>query len=420
MLLRTIKGRELKLSCYKVVIIFIFCLPLGVNANSTDRSGLSDRIFDASKPLSLDNRVYDFLLIRYFPERLTDNLLRGMFYSRLNYEKSEINPLGGRFFNGNLDARSDSDTTEELQRFRLWIKQVASRLPDHFLIRVDSNLISPVETLSSRSISSCALASFDEVSEFNLNPDYYIENERFARNECLTENSKRDSVYRKCEELSGAIRTLKEKINNGGGYRCFGEENKVEPFCSFSNVSSEDTLIRDVQYCLKIRCADKQSQGDSEYMECADRVKEFSRKEVKRLRSQNEKCTNKNIQYVIYQNEYERRACSEVIKQHVYLDCESIVQVAPVTNRALKSILFQNQNECGGHVAFVRDTLGVEGANWSGVTGHLQIKVIFTHEDKSSLFQLSGGKNRSITVRLEKHKSEIQDLKVMSFNATAI
>jgi len=91
-------------------------------------------IFQFGADVVLDNTVIDFLVLKLTSKQLDKNTWTAMMASRWNYERSQENPVGGRFFHPKAKDFSAKDIDNIMQQFQQWMLEQAAKLPENLTI----------------------------------------------------------------------------------------------------------------------------------------------------------------------------------------------------------------------------------------------------------------------------------------------
>lgn len=111
--------------------------------------------------LDLNVVTADLLAGKFFSDAIPDDLLKGIFFSRWQYEKEQTTPIGGRYFNTSAVPPNKEDLEKELPSFREWLVKITSKMPNLINIPVQIEYREVKGKWIIRKIEGCATATDD-------------------------------------------------------------------------------------------------------------------------------------------------------------------------------------------------------------------------------------------------------------------
>jgi hypothetical protein len=228
------------------------------------------------KNLVISAKIHDFLLARFYPDRLNADMLHAMMSSRWAYEKSVNNPLGGRFFKP--DSRPP--TYDELKRlthyFKPWLMQRAEALPQILSLEATLDYGQMVMQIKNN----CFQFLKHDGSSSGIDPNQVHQAEQKIK-ECEKQNKQTRAWLNHCQGLQDELKTAEAKLAHAQANDCKQVktaskegETKVKSCADMENLTLAN-LKAEMLSCISEKCGNPSTVSDAQsYSQCVQTVSE--------------------------------------------------------------------------------------------------------------------------------------------------
>lgn len=157
--------------------------------------------------LAISAMIHDFMLARFYPKKLNQEMLQAMMSSRWAYEKSENNPLGGRFFKKNSRTPAYNELQLLARYFKPWLLTRAKALPETMFLDVPLVYGGPAMKIDTNCIS--FLKSDGSLAGIDPNKLYHIEQKV---RDCEKRNRRLQGAIDGCRNLQSDLVKAEEQL----------------------------------------------------------------------------------------------------------------------------------------------------------------------------------------------------------------
>jgi hypothetical protein len=228
--------------------------------------------------------VNDFLLARYYPDLLSQQMLEAMLSSRWSYERSQEKPLGGRFFKP--DTQPEYKDIQKLsEKFSNWLKSRSKALPENFILEV------PLEyALDTMWIKSpCINVIPSDNAPTRISQD---EQERANREikQCEERNRRFEQHFNSCENTRRELEQAKLKLAQAKAAGCQSNSDDAsedtsggDVLCELPNNLSKANMQDEMMKCMTSACGTPSATTDMlAYQKCVKAVSELFQNQIMR------------------------------------------------------------------------------------------------------------------------------------------
>lgn len=204
--------------------------------------------------LQNDGAIYDFLLAKYAPAKLTDRMVDAMMSSRWQYEKVSSNPLGGRFFNQSALQPAPADAQQMRPDFKTWLIDMASKFPNQLSVEIPLQYANNTVTGSS----ACLKLDMVDGAPFRSNTPNILAKQK--ERQCRTAYQQTKSKFTRCENYRQGVTRAQAAYDKAQAAGCNTPSTETKAAgeaagrCQINPNTDMAMLGQEMQRCLAQMC----------------------------------------------------------------------------------------------------------------------------------------------------------------------
>ncbi|MCP4338772.1 MAG: hypothetical protein GY799_07760 [Desulfobulbaceae bacterium] len=308
--------------------------------------------------LAISPQLHDFILARYYPDKLSQHRLEAMMSSRWTYEKGENTPLGGRFFKKNGRSPTYKELQLLSQYFKPWILGQAKALPETLFMDVPLVYGGPAMKIETHCIS--FLKSDGSLAGIHPNKLYHIEQKV---RDCERRNRKLQGPIDSCRNLQNNLLKAEEQLAQAQANGCQrvadndSSNNSDGPCANLTRANFKTEMMA----CITNTCGTPAAGTDIQaYQKCVQDVSNqfksrltlmMGGQPVARQQSQPQAvdtCEAARQQVQQIRHTLEISQCDTIIKTFETVDCTSLGMVERPDYMEIGRINLEQMLKCGG------------------------------------------------------------------------